>query len=243
VVADAAYRGPAWRTLPGNATFTTRLASNAVLYALPPGPTGRRGHPAWKGERLGTCADLAATATWQTMSVTCCGKTEPVSVATITGLWWGSLHRRPVMVVLVKKTDSTRPYDIALVGTDTSASVEEIISRYADRWSVEQSIKDSKVVIGAGDTANRLPRAVEHSVPFAMLGLTILVLWYAGHGTIAADLSAARARAPWNRKKTHVSIDDMLIAFRRARITAVSAGQDTLDQYPAKPATSTAPAA
>lgn len=108
---------------------------------------------------------------------------------------------------------------------------------------MEQSIKDSKILIGAGDAANRLRLAVERSVPFAMLGLTVLVLWYAGHGTPETDLAAARARAPWNRKKTHVSIDDMLIAFRRARITAISAGQDTADQYPARPVTSSSAAA
>lgn len=76
-----------------------------------------------------------------------------------------------------------------------------------------------------------------------MLGLTILILWYAGHGTADTDLAAARTRAPWNRKKTHVSVDDMLIAFRRARITAVTAGQATLDQYPALPMTSSSAAA
>jgi hypothetical protein len=243
VVADAAYRGPAWRTLPGTTTFTTRLAANAVLYALPPAPTGKRGHPAWKGPRLGTCADLAATAVWRDVSVTRYGKTETVQVATITCLWWGSLHRTPVTVVLVKNTDSTRSYDIALVSTDTNASTETLVSRYADRWSVEQSIKDSKTLIGAGDAANRLRLAIERSVPFAMLGLTILVLWYAGHGTADTDLAAARARAPWNRKKTHVSVDDMLIAFRRARITAATAGQATLDQYPAGAVTSSSAAA
>lgn len=243
VTADAAYRGPAWRTLPGNTTFTTRLATNAVLHALPPGPTGRRGHPAWKGARLGTCADLAATATWRTTSVTRYGKTETVHIATVSCLWWGSLHRTPVTVVLVKNTDSTRPYDIALVSTDTNATPETITTRYADRWSVEQSIKDSKILIGAGDAANRLRLAVQRSVPFAMLGLTILVLWYAGHGTPDTDLAAARTRAPWNRKKTHVSTDDMLIAFRRARITAINAGQNTVDQYPALPVTSSSAAA
>lgn len=31
LVADALYRGPAWPELPGKVTFTTRLASNAVL--------------------------------------------------------------------------------------------------------------------------------------------------------------------------------------------------------------------
>jgi hypothetical protein len=242
-VAEAAYRGPAWRVLPGNTTFTTRLPANAVLHALPPGPTWRRGHPAWKGAKLGTCADLAATATWRTASVTRYGTTETVHIASRTPLWWGSPHRTLVTVVLIKETGSNRPYDIALVSTDTAAPVEAIISRYADRWLVEQTIKDSKILIGVGDAANRLRRAVERGVPFAMLGLTILVLWYAGQGTAEADLAAARARAPWNRKKTHVSVDDMLIAFRRARITAISPGQDTPDQYPVRPATSTSAAA
>jgi hypothetical protein len=144
---------------------------------------------------------------------------------------------------LIKKTDSTRPYDIALVSTDTGASAEVITARYADRWSVEQTIKDSKILIGAGDAANRLRLAVQRTVPFAMLGPTILVLWYHQHGTVTSDLAAARARTPGNSRKTHVSIDDMLIAFRRARITAISPGQDTLDQYSARPVTSTSAAA
>ena len=33
------YKGPAWRDLPASVTFTTRLASNAVLYAPAP-PAG-----------------------------------------------------------------------------------------------------------------------------------------------------------------------------------------------------------
>jgi hypothetical protein len=243
VVADAAYKGPAWRALPGNVTFTARLAANAVLYALPPQPTGRRGHPRWKGTRLGTCADLAATITWQDTQVTRYGKTEPVRIATITCLWWGSLHRTPVTVTLIKDTDSTKPYDIAVVSTDTGAAPETIIARYADRWSVEQSIKDSKILIGAGDTATRLARSVERTVPFAMLGLTILILWYTEHGTADTDLTTARTRAPWNRNKTHISIDDMLIAFRRTRITATSPHQHTTQQNPASHPTSTSTAA
>ena len=70
VVADAAYKGPAWRDLPASVTFTTRLASNAVLYAPAPPRTGRRGRPALKGPRLGTPTELAATATWTPLAVT-----------------------------------------------------------------------------------------------------------------------------------------------------------------------------
>ena len=42
-VADAAYHGPALRTLPGNVTWTCRVPRNAVLYDLAPPRTGRHG--------------------------------------------------------------------------------------------------------------------------------------------------------------------------------------------------------
>src|SRR6266702_777143 len=41
VVADAAYHGPALRTLPGNVTWTCRIPANAVLYDLAPPPPAR----------------------------------------------------------------------------------------------------------------------------------------------------------------------------------------------------------
>lgn len=143
VVADAAYRGPARRTLPGNTTFTTRPAPSAVLHALPPGPTGRRGHPAWKGPRLGTCTDLAATPPGAH------DHGDPLRQdrhrahrhphLPVVGL----AARTPVTVVPVKDTDPTRPYDIAPVSTDTGIAAETITARYADRWSVDdQGLQD-----------------------------------------------------------------------------------------------------
>src|SRR6266508_4109485 len=83
VVGDAPYRGPAWRGLP----------AHAVLYRPGPARTGRRGHPAWKGQRLGTAADMAATTTWARTRVTRYGVTETVDMAVVTCLGWGSLHR------------------------------------------------------------------------------------------------------------------------------------------------------
>jgi DDE superfamily endonuclease len=95
VAGDALYRGPAWRGLPARVTFTTRLAANAVLYGPEPPRTGKRGHPAWKGQRLGTPAEIAAAATWARTRVTRYGTTQTAGLAVITCLWWGSLHRNP----------------------------------------------------------------------------------------------------------------------------------------------------
>ena len=57
---DAAYHGPALRTLPGNVTWTCRVPRNAVCVDLAPPRTGH-GRPRSKGDRLGTAGDIAAT--------------------------------------------------------------------------------------------------------------------------------------------------------------------------------------
>lgn len=228
VVADALYRGPAWRGLPGNVTFTTRLASTAVLYAPPPAPSGRRGHPAWKGPRLGTPSECAATVTWRRSVVTRYGQTATVLLAEVECLWWGSLHRTRLRLVLVRELGRRRRADLALVTTDLDTPAEEIVARYAARWSIEQAIKDGKDLLGVGDAHSRVQAAVERTVPFMMLTLTILVCWYIRFGDAEADLAERRGLARWyRRKKTTISVTDMLIAFRRARITTVDAGQTT----------------
>ncbi len=192
VVGDALYRGPAWRHLPAHVTFTTRLAANAVLYRPEPPRTGKRGHPAWKGQRLGTAAEIAVAATWRRTRVTRYGTTETVDLAVVTCLWWGSLHRTPIRVVLVRDLDEARPYTLALATTDLAATGEQVVARYASRWSVEQSIKDGKDLLGAGDAQNRLPAAVERTTPLGLANLTILVLWYDLAGPPPTSTPAAR---------------------------------------------------
>ena len=130
-------------------------------------------------------------------------------------------------VILIRDPASTTTYDIALVTTDLTATAEQVIARYADRWSIEQAIKDGKDLLGVGDAQNRLQTAVERTVPFTMLTLTILTCWYHQAGHAADDLAARRAGAPWYRHKQHIAVTDMLIAFRRTRITAITAGQTT----------------
>jgi hypothetical protein len=225
VVADAAYKGPAWRDLPASVTFTTRLASNAVLYAPAPPRTGRRGRPALKGARLGTPTELAATATWTPLAVTRYRRRDTTQIAVITCLWYGSLRYIPVQVVLVRDPASAKPYGIALVSTDLSATPAQLIARYADRWSIEQAIKDGKDLLGVGEAHNRLQTAVERTVPFGMLTLTILTCWYHQAGQPELDINTRRTIAPWYRHKRNIAVIDMLAAFRRARITAITAGQ------------------
>lgn len=238
VVADALYRGKAWQGLPARITFTTRLASNAALHARPAARVpGTKGHPTWKGEKLGTLAQIAAAAVWETVSVTAYAKTVTTQIAVIDCLWWGSLHRTPVRLVLTKTKDTKKTYSIALITTDLTVTGADLVARYSWRWSIEQTIRDCKLLLGVGDARNRLQLAVQRTVPFQMLCLTILYCWYAGTKAGTAALAHYQDQHPWDRRKTHVSVDDMLIAFRRQRIKDNSAGHAASRQIPDATAT------
>ncbi len=163
VVADAAYHGPALRTLPENVTWTCRIPRNAVLYALAPPRTGKRGRPRTKGERLGTPDDIAAAAAWDTVTVTAYGREETRHTADVTCLWYGSWHTRTVRLILSRDERTASGYDLALVTTDLDASPAALVTRYAARWGIEQAFADARNVLGAGEARNRVRRAVERT--------------------------------------------------------------------------------
>jgi hypothetical protein len=234
LVGDAAYHGRALRDLPGRVTWTCRMQRNGVFYAPAPPPTGKRGHPRWKGERLGTPGEVAATASFTRATVHRYGRTETVHLAAVTGLWWGAFHRRPCRLVLIRDEGSDKPYDLALVTTDLAADPAEIVSRYAWRWQIELLFLQVKQLLGVGEARNRVQRAVERTVPFGLAVYTLTVIWYALHGRHEADLARRRTREPWLTGKTTVSFEDMHQALRHEvlthRITHVIAAHNPTQQ-------------
>ena len=237
VAADAAYHGPALRTLPENVTWTCRLPRTAVLYGLAPPRPGKRGRPRTKGERLGTPADLARNAAWTTHHVvTYHGRTDIKHIATVRCLWHGSFRTRAVTVVLVRDQDTSSGYDLALVTTDDNAAdgPARIVSRYAMRWPVEQAYADARNIPGAGEARNRTRLAAGRTVPFALPAHTLIVIWYARHGYDQADIDARREDQPWYGDKAEPAFEDMHVKLRRviiaARFSTPGPAQPTIDE-------------
>ena len=164
-VGDGAYHGEALLT--EGTTFTTRLPANAVLYAPPPPRTGKRGRPRLKGHRLGTPAELAATAGWRRVPVTRDGRRDTVEAAEIPALWYGPFGNQPSRVVLVH--DPGDPKILAIFTTDLDGAIEHVVSRYPHRWPIETAIAAGKQLLGIGQARNRLQRAVERTVPFQFI--------------------------------------------------------------------------
>jgi DDE superfamily endonuclease len=116
---DAAFHGQS--LVVAGTTWTTRLPASAVLYGPEPPRTGKRGRPRVTGDRLGTCAQIAASATWTDTVINAYGHDTAVQVADARALWHGSFKTVPGRVVLVRAPSSPRAYDLGLFTLDTDA--------------------------------------------------------------------------------------------------------------------------
>jgi hypothetical protein len=229
---DAAFHGQS--LIVAGSTWTTRLPANAVLSGPKPPRTGQRGRPRVKGDRLGTCAQIAASASWADAVIHVYGHHTAVQVAAADVLWYGSFKSAPGRVVLVRDPGSGKAYDLGLFTLDTDAHPAAIAERYSWRWPIEPSNATGKQILGVGDACNRAQKAVERTVPFGFVIQTLLICWYAARAYDPADIARRRRLCPWYRSKTGPSPADMLARLRRdflmARISAIPPGQDDSDQ-------------
>jgi hypothetical protein len=242
---DAAFHGEPL-VIKGT-TWTTRLPASAVISGPKPAPTGQRGRPREHGDRIGTCADAAQAADWQDVTVRVYGKRQHIQAAAIPGLWYGSFKGVPGQLVLMRDPGSKKPYDLGIFTLDTSLSPGAAIERYSWRWPIEPSNAAGKQVTGAGDACNRVPRAVERTVPFAFLIQSLMICWYAISCDPAAGLVQRRQRNPWYRSKATPAAAGMHAALRdalnSARINGIGPGSDEARKIAGTTPTSNAQAA
>ena len=239
LVADAEYACKTIvRNLPDRVAFTGPMSMKAALYDEPKARKGR-GRPAKRGKRLPSPEKLAASGStpWKKKKLKIYGKTVTILVKSMDCLWYTVAGTHRVRMV-VTRDPSGRLNDRAYFTTDTKLTVEELLAQFARRWEIEVSFRNTKQSLGIQDPQNGwwrrakgTPRpkkrpgpnprgrigedAINHTLAMAFATHAIVVLWYWRHGKPEKDVAAARAAAPWYRKKIAPSFSDMLAAVRR----------------------------
>lgn len=107
-----------------------------------------------------------------------------------------------------------------MVTTDLDTPAADLVARYAARWSIEVAILDAKQTAGVGQARNRVRKAVERTVPFGFLCLSLVIVWYAICGHSPEVVAERRRRAPWYTSKVDPSVADMFVVLRRVLIAA-----------------------
>lgn len=210
VVADSAYGGQSvLNALPTNCQLTSRLGLNARLYAAPPERRqGTKGRPRKRGPRLPTPeAMLQERARHLVLAIY--GREESARVCD-TEARVHAAPQRPLRVVAVEALRGGRGRE-AFYSTCVSATAEQILTWYSQRWAVEVAFHDSKQYLGFEEPQGWTRDAVERTAPMAMLLYSLIVLWFVREGHRHYHLP----RYPWYHSKPHASFRDMLLTLRR----------------------------
>jgi hypothetical protein len=225
-VGDAAYASGTFAGLPENVTITSRLRSDAALNQLAPPrpPKGQRkqGRPPKKGPQLPKLDQIATdpATQWVKTTVRRYGKSEQVMAHAFQCLWYEAFGPQPVQVVLIQDTTKPSGYELALISTDLQATAAQLIERYAERWPTEVAYEEGKELAGVGEARNRTEKAVQRTVPFQFLCMTLTIVWYALAGHHPDDVNEHRQRSPWYLTKTTPSFADMFAKLRRVIIAS-----------------------
>lgn len=209
VVADSAYGGASvLANLPKNCDLTSRLGQDARLYAAPPEPTGRRGRPRVRGEKLPTPAEmLDGRAARKELDIY--GRRQKFRIADQVARRF-QVPDRPLRVVAVEALSGGRGRE-AFHSTDVNASAIEVLTGYSWRWSVEVTIRDSKQHLGFEEPQGWSRNSAQRTCPMALFLYALVVVWFVEEG----HRHYRPIKRPWYPHHTHASFADMLATLRR----------------------------
>lgn len=220
--ADGGYATLAGASLP-RTQLTTRMRRDAALFEAAPPPTGKRGRPRTKGERLPTPPELAAQARdrdWKPVTVDVRGRSVERLVYTRDVLWYRVNKTDPVRLVIVRDPNKVEPDDFFV--TTAAATGTQVASRYAGRWSIEVCFRDVKQDLGGQDPQTWKRNGPERAACLSLWLHAMIWCWYLQtHPTGRTWIPR-----PWYTTKTTPSFLDALAALRRVlwsqRITTTS---------------------
>ncbi len=238
MVADGAYAKRPFLKPAAEAgvTVLSRLRRAAALRTVPVPPRGgrrRRGRPPIYGPgRISLAKRAGPTRGGRVVRARPYGEVREKRVKTFEATWRPAGGR--IRVVLVKEAHGW----LALFRTDPALTAEEVLSTYADRFSIEQDFHDLKEVEGLGEQqlrdvwANRGAFHVSAWVP------TVVELWVWGQ---PREAIGARSGSPWDDPERRPSHADRRKALQRhglgqefLRLTAGQALTAEIQQFVAR---------
>ena len=150
---------------------------------------------------------------WTRLKFNQFGLHATLAVKTIKALYYKAGGDRELTIVLVHDLEGKRP-DQMFYCTKLNWSARQILTAYSYRWAIECTFENCKQLLGLEDPANRLPKAVERTAPFALMLYSLIVVWFhkTGHQFVQFP------NRPWYSRKEEPSFADLLTTLRRVSL-------------------------
>jgi hypothetical protein len=221
LVADSSYAALALLnsllSLPEPVRMVTQLRLDAALYKpAPQRKPGTVGRPRRKGVRLPKLSEILTDAhtLWETVTVDNWYGQGPtaVEITTATAVWYHSgMSAVPIRWVLIRDPKghfATR----ALLCTDQSADLLQILQWFVRRWRVEATFQEVRAHLGVETQRQWSDAAIARTTPLLM-GLFSWVTLLAHQSQTAGSLPARSAA--WYDKVTPTFSDAIALVRRR----------------------------
>lgn len=208
---DGAFASLARRSLP-RTHLTSRMRRDAALFELPPPrKPRRRGRPRKRGRRLPTPEGIALrNEGWARKTVHFRGRLEKRILLARRVLWYGVCPDRQVLLVIVRDPTG-KQHDDFFFTTDLDDTPEDVASRYAGRWSIEDTFRNVKQFLGGED-----PQTWKHQGPERAAALSLWVYSAVWHWYLTTQgTRVSWPSLPWYQSKKTPSFPDALASLRR----------------------------
>jgi hypothetical protein len=210
--ADGAYACLAGEDIP-RTTVVSRMRRDAALFGPKPAPTGRRGRPRNRGERLPTPPELAGSLRrrqFRAVTVEWRGRSETRLVWSREVLWYGVCPKAMVRLVVVRDPAGVEPDDFFFT-TDLAMAPGDVLSLYAGRWAIEVTYRDVKQIVGGEQLQTWKGEGPERAAHLSFFMHGTIWLWY----LTASGTDPRFTSQPWYTAKRIPSFADAMAELRR----------------------------
>jgi SRSO17 transposase len=216
VTGDSAYGGKSVLShLPEDVHLISHVHPKGALYEPAPQPEPNakpKGRPRKKGARLPAMAAWAEDPEqpWTELAFHQFGLHASLTVKTRQALYYKAGRDRLLTIILVRDKQGGRPDQMSYC-TKLDWDARQVLSTYACRWAIECTFENCKQLMGLGEQASRVPKAIERTAPMAFFLYSIVVVWFdrVGHQSLRSPTR------PWYGRKQEPSFADMLTTLRR----------------------------
>jgi hypothetical protein len=204
-----------YASLAGGNTLNTRVISrmrrDADIYDLPPKRRQkRRGRPRKRGNPLPAPQQMTKSiGNWRLIETLERGKVRKRLVYARKVIWY-RVSQEPVLLVISRDPKGKEKDDFFFT-TDLSLTPAEVIGGFADRWSIEDTFKNTKQFIGGHGPETWKGKGPERAAAVSLWLYSVVWLWYLRQKSRHRYFFVQ----PWYPGKTAPSFADALSCLRR----------------------------
>jgi hypothetical protein len=208
--ADGFYASLAGEDI-ANTHIISRMRRDANIYdLLGTKRKKQRGRPRKKGKKLPSPEQMAKRIHNFKLVKTCeRGKSRKRLIYTRKVVWY-RVSPKPVLLV-ISRDPTGKEKDDFFFTTDLSLTAAEVIGGFADRWSIEDTFKNTKQFIGGQEPQTWKGKGPERAAALSLWLYSAIWLWYLGQKSKRRYFFVQ----PWYAGKSAPSFADALSCLRR----------------------------